>query len=404
MDRRSKIIVGIFVAVLLVIIATEIVRPKPINWRPSYTATDKIPFGCFVLFNELPTLFSKAALTNVNESLYKVLSQRDSLIRSNYILINDIISFDQQEHNQLLNYVSKGNDVFIAASSFSDYLSDTLKLNVQSLYDIKEDSVTVSLTNSAFKNKKYVYTRGQHKGHFTSLDTLNATVLGYVEFTDEQNSLFSGKPKKSTKAVNFIRMPFGKGNFYLNSIPQAYSNYYMLGGNQEYVANTFSYLETRPLFWDNYKKSGRVIINSPMRFVLNQVSLKWAYYLTVLGLLLFVIFKAKREQRIIPVITPLANTSVEFAKTVGSLYYQHKDYTDLVAKKLKYFLEFVRSQYHIDTSQIKDKTAHDLAAKSGKSITETKALLEFIGFLRKKKAHTVEDIIQLNKKITSFKH
>ena len=403
MDRRSKLIIGIFVAVLLGILITEIVRPKPLNWRPSYTASDKIPFGCFVLFNELATLFPKTTITNVNESLYNVLSRRDTLMSSNYILINDIISFDEQEHKQLLNYVSQGNDVFIASTDFGSFLSDTLNLKVASLYGIEEDSLTVSLTSPSFKNREFIYSRGQSKSHFTSLDTLNSSILGYVAFMDE-NPLFSNKPKQTTKAVNFIKTKFGKGTFYLNCTPQAFTNYYILKGNKDYVANTFSYLGNRALYWDNYKKTGRVIINSPMRFILNQVTLKWAYYLTLMGLLVFVIFKAKREQRIIPVIEPLENSSVEFAKTVGSLYYQHKDYTNLITKKLNYFLEFVRSHYYLDTRKITDKTPQDLAAKSGKSLTETKILLDFIGYLKSKNAHTVEDLKELNKKLTLFKN
>ena len=373
------------------------------NWRPSYTASDKIPFGCFVLFNELATLFPKTTITNVNESLYNVLSRRDTLMSSNYILINDIISFDEQEHKQLLNYVSQGNDVFIASTDFGSFLSDTLNLKVASLYGIEEDSLTVSLTSPSFKNREFIYSRGQNKSHFTSLDTLNSSILGYVAFIDE-NSLFSNKPKQTTKAVNFIKTKFGKGTFYLNCTPQAFTNYYILKGNKDYVANTFSYLGNRALYWDNYKKTGRVIITSPMRYILNQVTLKWAYYLTLMGLLVFVIFKAKREQRIIPVIEPLENSSVEFAKTVGSLYYQHKDYTNLITKKLNYFLEFVRSHYYLDTRKITDKTPQDLAAKSGKSLTETKILLDFIGYLKSKNVHTVEDLKELNKKLTSFKN
>ncbi|MDT8348035.1 MAG: DUF4350 domain-containing protein, partial [Flavobacteriaceae bacterium] len=123
--------------------------------------------------------------------------------------------------------------------------------------------------------------------------------------------------------------------------PQAYTNYYLLNGNKDYAALSFSYIQHRSLYWDNYKKAGRIVITSPMRFVLSQTSLKWAYYLTIATLLVFVIFKAKREQRIIPVLAPLENSSVAFAKTVGSLYYQHKDYSDLIQKKTNYFLEFI---------------------------------------------------------------
>jgi len=146
-----------------------------------------------------------------------------------------------------------------------------------------------------------------------------------------------------------------------------------------------------------------VVIDSPMRFVLNQTALKWTYYLTMVGLLLFVIFKAKREQRIIPVIKPLENSSVEFARTVGTLYHQNKDYTNLIQKKLNYFLAELRNRYFVDTSALNEKTIHQLAAKSGKSTEEVKKLIEFILYLKNKTQHTEQDTIELTKKITAFK-
>jgi len=48
LDKRSKIILVIFAVVLVSIIVTEVIRPKPINWRSSYTSESKIPFGSYV--------------------------------------------------------------------------------------------------------------------------------------------------------------------------------------------------------------------------------------------------------------------------------------------------------------------------------------------------------------------
>jgi len=404
LDKRTKIIIGIFVAVLIGIIVTEIARPKPLNWSPSYTAGDKIPFGCFVLFNELPTLFPNKEIRTVNRSIYEELTALDTLSKSNYLIVNNGVSFDKEEYNQMLSYVSRGNDIFIASSHFGGYLSDTLNLGVDASYSIREDTVSLSLTNSKFKAEKFPFTKGMYNRHFTSVDSLNTTILGHVSYNEESFSLDGDSETILQKRPNFIKVSFGHGNFYLNSTPLAFTNFYMLGGNEDYVADTFSYLKSHEtLYWDNYKKSGRVIIDSPMRFVLNQTSLKWAYYLTLLGVLLFFIFRTKREQRIIPVIEPLENSSVEFARTVGSLYYQHKDYTNLISKKINYFLEFVRSHYYIDTTTITEKTIKDLAAKSSKPLADVKALIDQISHLKNKSQHTKHDLIELNKKITSFK-
>jgi len=403
LDKRTKIILGLFVAVLIGIVITEVVRPQPLNWKQSYTAADKIPFGCFVLYNELPSLFETKELVTVKESMYSFLLDRDSTEQSNYIMINNRIELDEQEYNQLLSHVTRGNDVFIAAGYFGYRLSDTLNIEMDAHYTIREDTVQLSVTNESFKASTFHYTKGMYNRHFASVDTLNTTILGHLNYIQE--SYLDGNEKEiERREPNFIKVKFGKGNFYLNSTPLAYTNFYMLEGNQDYVANTFSYLKNREqLYWDNYKKSGRIVIDSPLRFILNQTALKWAYYLCLISLLLFYIFRTKRKQRAIPVVEPLPNSSVDFAQTVGSLYYQHKDYSNLIAKKLNYFLSHIRNNFYIDTVVINEKTAKKLAAKSGKSLSDVTALMNFVKHLKNKTHHSESDLIELNKKITSFK-
>lgn len=401
MERRSKIILGLLATVLLSIIVTEIVRPKPINWRPSYTSTSKIPFGCFVLFNELPTIFPNSKIQTVQESVYDLLVTRDSSRLSSYVIINDFISLDKQETNQLLNYVAEGNQVFIAASELGGLLVDTLNIGIDRYYDIREDSITLNLTNNSFKENAFIFERGMVPAYFTSLDTANTEVLGQISF---RNKTFLNNAENAfKKAPNFIRTKFGKGSFLINTTPIGFTNYYMLKENEMYVAHAFSYLQDELLYWDDYKKSGRAIITSPLRFVLTQPALKWVYYLSMAGLLLFVIFKAKRQQRIIPIIKPLENSSVEFARTVGSLYHHSKDFTSLNNKKINFFLSHLRRQYYVDTTVIDEQFTTQLAIKSGHSLKETKELIEFIIGLKKRSIHSEQDTIALSQKINTFK-
>ena len=401
MDRRSKIVLGVFCLVILGIIITEIVRPRPINWRASYTDTDKIPFGCYVLYNELPTLFKNTDIQAVYDNTYDALNQVDSTQGSGFIFINNFIYFDEEETHKLLDYVKKGNTAFIASSDFGGVLSDTLNLGVLSDYGLDEEKAELNLTHTDFKGESYEYSRGMLYTRFTSMDTLESKVLGHIKFT--RRNVLQNAPDEYIDAPNFIETQFGKGRFLLNTTPQAYTNYYVLGKNQKYVAQTLSYLSKEKIYWDNYKKSGRVVVTSPMRFVLTQSGLKWAYYLTMGALLLFVIFRAKREQRIIPVIKPLENSSVEFARTVGALYYQNRDFTDLIHKKITFFLSYLRNKYYLDISDISDKTVLELSAKTGKNKEEVKRLLELIVTLKNKNVHTEEDSIKLDKIITDFK-
>jgi len=387
--------------VLIGIIITEIVRPKPISWRPSYTSASKIPFGCYVLFNELTSIFPNNDIESIEKSIYDVLIDRDSTIASNYIMINDFIYLDEQETNQILKYVADGNQVFIASNNLSGQLADTLNLVVEQQYDVKEDSIKASFTNKNYKQDDFYFKRGVNTAYFTSVDTTNTEILGYIHV--KSSTFLNNKPQGIKIRPNFIKTSFGKGNFIINTLPIAYTNFYLLSNNKHYSIQSFSYLHDNLLYWDDYKKSGRKLITSPIRFVLNQPALKWSYYLLVGGLLLFIIFKAKREQRIIPVIKPLENSSVEFVRTVGSLYHQHRDYTDLNNKKITYFLTHIRNRYYVDTMVLDEKLIIQLSAKSGKSKKETKDLVEFIISLKNKALHTEQDSIALAKKINTFK-
>jgi len=185
MDKRSKIILGVFCAVIIAIIVTEIVRPKPINWRPSYTASSKIPFGCYVLYNELNTLFQNHKINTVEKSVYDVMTKRDSLEKSNYLLINNFIYLDEQESYQLLDYVKQGNSVFIATNQLSGILADTLNVFATSNYSVLEDTISFDFTNKNFKDLNFEYSRGMNNWWFTSVDTSKTTILGHINYVWE---------------------------------------------------------------------------------------------------------------------------------------------------------------------------------------------------------------------------
>lgn len=72
MDKTSKIALYAIGFVLLLMIIAEVTKPKALNWRDSYSASDKIPLGCYVLFNELED-YSGIKVESSNESLFEYL-------------------------------------------------------------------------------------------------------------------------------------------------------------------------------------------------------------------------------------------------------------------------------------------------------------------------------------------
>ena len=119
---------------------------------------------------------------------------------------------------------------------------------------------------------------------------------------------------------------------------------------------------------------------------------------TILILSIFLRFM----QRIIKVIKPLENTSIEFTKTIGDLYFQHKDYGNVISKKITYFLEVVRSRFYLNTNEIDDEFVKKLALKSGNNLEKTKELIQYIKQLKGKTFHTEQDLLTLNKLMEEF--
>ena len=393
LDKRSKRVLWIFGIALLGIVITELVRPKPIDWRASYTDVDKIPFGGFVLFEEVSSLFKNAEIEKIDKDPYVFLTDSTYAQNSAYVFINDEVFFDNRQVDEILKYVENGNTVFVSSRSVSYILRDSLHIDSSANYNILEEELHPKFFSPSLKQDSLpAFKKGVFKAYFVEIDTLKTTALGYYD---------SKNPK--LEELNYVKVNYGKGKFLLHNLPEAFSNYYLLKDNEQYAANVLSYIDTDKIYWDEYLKSGRKVVTSPMRFILDQAPLTWAYYVLIGGLLIFVLFKGKRQQRIVEVMEPLENTSVEFTKTIGDLYFQHKDFSNIIAKKITYFLETLRSKYFLTTNDFTEDFIKKLALKSGNTFEKTQKLMHLIKHLKEKSVHSEADLLELNKQIEAFR-
>jgi hypothetical protein len=396
MDKRSKIALYIIGAVIVFMMIAEVTKPKALNWRDSFSAADKIPLGCFVVFNELET-FSEGEVLVSEKSIYEYLKTADSIESKTLVFINNRIGFDKQESEALIEFVDKGNTVFISSTYFYGNALDSINISVQRQYtNLYQKESESKFTSPSLKANNRAFKDVVENGHFISIDTLNTTILGTITTKDEDEI-------EETNA-NFIKVAFGdnNGQFILHTNPFAFTNYHLLDDKEDYAATVLSYLPKQQIIWDNNYKSGRKVITSPLRFILTHTGLKWAFYISLFGLILFIIFRGKRTQRIIPVINKLENATVDFTRTIGELYYQHGDFTNIIDKKIQYFLEFVRTNYYLDTNQLNPPFIEKLAVKSTNTKEDAKALVDYLVFLKSKNNHSEQELIELNKKIEHF--
>jgi hypothetical protein len=120
------------------------------------------------------------------------------------------------------------------------------------------------------------------------------------------------------------------------------------------------------------------------------------------ALLLFMAFEAKRRQRIIPVVRPLANSTLEFTQTVGRLYYQHRDHKNMAEKKIAWFLDHLRSQYFVRTADFDDELYNRMQAKTGIAREEIVGLFDLIRQVRSQATISEEQLLRLSQKTDKF--
>jgi hypothetical protein len=115
-----------------------------------------------------------------------------------------------------------------------------------------------------------------------------------------------------------------------------------------------------------------------------------------------VIFKGRRDQRIIPVIKPLANTTIEFVNTVGNLYFKQSNHKNIAEKKITYFLAYIRTKYSLKTLKINDELVNQLSEKSMVDNNEIKKLFKHLNLISVSGTINKSTLIELNNLIENF--
>lgn len=367
-------------------------RPRPIDWNPTFALNDKIPFGLYVLDKEADKLFSKQKITKISKTPYEFFDDKYDYSDSTYTVKGDVLyvnndfTIDDSSVDELFYFASRGNNIFLSASNFPNNLRDSLHFEIKrsSLFS---DSIALNVTNPYLKPKEFHYSKGFSINYFSIIDTTQTIILG--------QQLIEGE-----KQTNFIKVPYRKGFFYLHLQPIAFTNYNMLKDeNYKYVEQLSSYLTQDEVFWFSKFYNSKNINQSPMRYFLSQPGLRWAWYISIISIFIFIIFNAKRKQRVIPIIEPVRNTTVDFTKTIGNLYYQERNHKNIIDKKIIFFLEKIRNEYLLDTHELNESFVNRYQQKSRHKKEDILELIRLIKLFRNKEIFNESDVINLNNAI-----
>lgn len=404
--------------------------PKKFVWSPTFSHVDKQPLGCFVFDSVLTQSLPNGY--HVTKKTFFQLDQEHAKEKISVLMVVDQQNLKQLDVKYLCNIARRGGKVMVvASSSFDDGRNaDTVVVDeLERTFNVRiEDGTYFSLRGilaglKAHDNDMYdtIYWNNRETMYAAQSYRMFYNMVGGTLFVDSvpkvkrlaytlstagydyrQDSLYVGDftgfdtivdekeriERIDTFAIKKIpvavSVPYGKGEVIFVSSPLLFTNYGMLEGNTfVYIFRLMSYLADLPVYrTEAYVKTDAMLVaeQSPFREFIKRPPLRWALYLALLGVVLFMIFTARRRQRVIPIMSKPANRSLEFIQLIGTLYYQRKDHVDLVRKKFKLFAEELRKTAGVDISDVNtdDREYLLLAEKTGMNSDRLKKVIRQI--------------------------
>ena len=372
-------------------------QPQTYTWKPTYDTEDKQPYGAYALDKLL-----KASWKNEYTHCYQSISdlkELGSLDGSNLLIVTEVLNTTDSDIDTLFEYIREGGTALIVARHFYvTYL--TKKLNFSVGYEPFSD---ISLL---FNDKKQYNTlrfcaRGLDDKKYKVPDKLCS---GFFNLGKIKDSAFIAA-KSNDSAIVMLRYQIGKGSLLLSCNPLIYTNYGVLNDSMNmFIWNSFAYLQGKPLIRTEYYHAGSNAkeSRSPLRYLMSKKSLKWALNITIVTILIFMIFTAKRKQKAIPIVKPPKNRMLGFVRSVAGLYIRKNNNADIILKKQIYLADKLKRNYGIDiiNETHDDEFYRRLSYKTGKPIVELSYLFRYLDSIDKNThvsdAQMMEIITQMN--------
>ncbi|WP_195408585.1 DUF4350 domain-containing protein [Bacteroides congonensis] len=393
--KASRWFIVFIVAFLLIMFAIEYNLPKKFVWTPTFSHYDEQPLGC-ALFDSLLSSSLPHSYSLSKETFYQM--EEDTVDKMGILVIANSLSMVKADVNALLKMAERGNKIMLVSNNYPKLLEDTL--GFYCTYSHFNAAAFRKYASSIFRKDSIywvadsVYSRQLYRCYpqfcnssFRRYDSKVIRKLAEKDMTDAIGDALadsdSVKVYSNYHPLLAMARPWGEGEIILVSTPLLFTNYGVLDeNNANYIFRLLSQMGELPIVRsEGYMKATAQVQQSPLRYLLAHQPLRWALYLTMITILLFMIFTAKRRQRAIPVVREPANKSLEFTELIGTLYFQKKDHVDLVRKKFAYLAEELRREIQVDIEEVADdkRSFERIARKTGMDAGE---IAEFIHEVR----------------------
>ena len=375
------------------------------NWTKKFQLYDKNPMGLY-LFTALTKahLDKKHDLVEVNDWMDFDTLINETETTNTYLFVGNNFGLQNAEIDTLMKRVHDGADLFMSFNDLTENLYDRLLTGFSFQFDYTAE-VNVFTDN--------------HKYKMINLFQTDTVACEWRAFGDIDENIPYESRSSFMEMPNFVKISLGKGHVFLHTTPIMFYNYQIkrLHGYKytEYVLNELPadrdvYLLELGRLSDNYGNfdvdeqdgPGEKEDDSYLKLIFQNPTLLIALLLTIGGIILFVIFRSKRTQPIVPFIPAKKDMTLAFAETITSIYFAKRNPYGLLQVQRKNFYSTVLKHFFVDLQRREgDRALHVLAEKSDRRFEEIKDLLSR---LETKEASAVNDlyVTEMQKKLHAF--
>jgi len=363
------------------------------DWSKKYGLKDFEPKGLF-LFSK----FLKERIRGRGE-IYPLTNAQtiDSVVDSGSMLffIGENFALKDRELRDVIEKVEGGNTLFLSCEHMTQNVIDMLFDFYTMTYEYEPKTTLHVLDEiTPFRNNK------EKSFSFNAVfqnDTITREwrVFDEITIVGEDLQLITSI-QKGGDYPNFIVFKRGKGKIFLHTTPESLLNYQLLKKDgalhAKFILQAFP--KDQNAYWldfaqltrskeepnyDDFSDDKKDRDESYLQFLFSNANLRIGMLLAFLGCILFLIFRSKRQRPVIPLKQKARNTSVEFSRTVASIFLSRQNPHGLLQLQKKNFYDLIARYFFIDLNDTNSVRAiESLSQKANVPVDEIQKLLQLL--------------------------
>ncbi|MGL4629749.1 MAG: hypothetical protein ACRCVT_00985 [Leadbetterella sp.] len=398
------IVLGIGLVIVLYTVSYLILsKNKRFNNDVQYRYDSFDPYDINFAYNEFKNIYKNKFLLNKEK-----LDSNNRLFDGDkklYIVASKQFLPSYEESTKILDFVKKGNDMFISSFEISDQFVETIS-DIDSTNTSTNDSLYVEEENlypesfyydSLYINWKFPHNKTEqfsYPGMDYFKSNSNVDLDAYQSNFVVDTTWYALNEEGIDQLIE-IQPQNSKGRIFILLKPSSLTNYFLLHkSNFKHLDNIIDVLKAdgKTVVWDNYYPY--VTVNEDegadrlrpgdsyfTELLKKHKELQYAIALLTLGCILFFLNQIVRNQKPVAVSPPNKNRSREFVETVSQFYWGEQTHFHIGKKIKTHFLDQLHVNYRISAKEFMLDNFERISIKTGYSVDKLKSLKGYFEIL-----------------------